>query len=179
MSASNGNNEGPYRIGAIVMLVAMIVLVRFILFTRTFMIITKTTTAIIHRERLDDTQRVDHTAKLFGTYFPIRLESFVFDMARRLSHDYEGGLWHFYAMSNDGFYLAPELPETFNAESENGYQGVVTADALGITACLYAYSHLSFTDTGEFSNTCARQYHLLRDYVFEHHEAKHILGLID
>jgi len=135
--------------------------------------------ATIHRERLDDAQRVNHTAKLFGANFPMRLEPFVFHVARRLSPDYDGGLWHFYALSNDGFYLAPELPETFSAESENGYQGTVTADALGITACLFAYSHLSFTGPDEFSDTCSRQYHLLLDYAFEHHEAKHILGLID
>lgn len=136
-------------------------------------------TATIHRVRLDDTQRLTHTAKLFGAHFPMRLEPFVFDMAARLSPDYKGGLWHFNALSNDAFYLAPELPETFNAHSENGYQATMTADALGITACLYAYSHLSFTDRGEFSNTCARQYHLLLDYAFEHKEAKFIMGIID
>ena len=137
------------------------------------------TTATIHRERLDDTHRVTHTAKLFGACFPMRLEPFVFDMAGTLSPDYRGGLWHFYALSNEGIYFSPELPEIFNASSENGYQGIVTADALGITACLYAYSHLSFTDLGEFSEACARQYHLLRDYAFEHLEAKHIFRLID
>lgn len=138
-----------------------------------------TIAATIHRKRLDETQRITHTAELFGGHFPMRLEPFVFDMAARLSPDYHGGLWHFYALSNGAFYLAPELPEIFNAKSENGYQGTMTADALGITACLYAYSHLSFTDLGEFSNTCARQYHLLLDYAFEHKEAKYILGLID
>ena len=55
----------------------------------------------------------------------------------------------------------------------------MTADALGITACLYAYSHLSFSDRAGFPETCARQYHLLRDYALEHVEAKCILAAID
>lgn len=54
----------------------------------------------------------------------------------------------------------------------------MSADALGITVCLYAYSHLSFGDD-EFSEICARQYHLLRDYVFNHPEARSILAAID
>lgn len=135
--------------------------------------------ATIHREHLDDTQRVNHTAKLFGSHFPMRLEPFIFDMARRLSADYCGGLWHFYALTNEAFYLAPELPETFQVQSENGYQGTMSADALGITACLYAYGHLSFGGPGEFSETCARQYHWLLEYTFEHPEARAILAAID
>ena len=124
-------------------------------------------------------QRIDFPAKLFGTHFPMRLEPFVFGMARTLSEDYTGGFWHFYALSNGAFYLAPELPETFFVQSDNGYEGTITADALGIAACLYAYSHLSFGELGVFSETCANQYHLLREYVFEHPEAKHILRIID
>ena len=135
--------------------------------------------ANIHRELLDDAQRINHPAKLFGNHFPMRLEPFIFDMAKRLSADYRGGLWHFYALSNEAFYMAPELPETFSVQSENGYQGTMSADALGITACLYAYSHLSFAGPGEFSETCAKQFHLLLEYSFEHREPRKISAAID
>lgn len=135
--------------------------------------------ANIHRERLDDTQRINHPAGLFGHHFPMQLEPFVFDIAQRLSADYRGGLWHFYALTNEGFYLAPELPETFAVQSENGYRGTMSADALGITACLYAYSHLSFVGPGEFSAACAGKYHQLLAYAFEHLEARSILAAID
>jgi len=54
----------------------------------------------------------------------------------------------------------------------------MTADALGIVACLYAYSNLSFGD-GEFAQTCAEHYHLLREYMFEHPEVQLILAAID
>jgi hypothetical protein len=50
---------------------------------------------------------------------------------------------------------------------------------LGIAACLYAYSHLSFGGDDAFVETCAQQYHLLRDYMLEHPEARGILGAID
>jgi len=49
---------------------------------------------------------------------------------------------------------------------------------LGITSCLYAYSHLSFSG-GEFARDCARHYHLLREYMFEHPEVRGILGATD
>lgn len=55
---------------------------------------------------------------------------------------------------------------------------MLSPDALGITACLYAFSHLSFGD-GQLAQTCAEQYHLLREYVFEHPEAKAIMQAID
>lgn len=128
---------------------------------------------------LSDAQRVTHTAKLFGISFPMLLEPFVFNIAGKLSRDYSGGLWAFYSLSNGGFYLAPESPESFSVSSENGYQCSMTADALGITACLYAYSHLSFRNLGVFSETCARQYHLLLEYAFDHDQAACILGVIN
>ena len=64
-------------------------------------------------------------------------------------------------------------------ECENGFEGTLSADAIGITACLYAYSHLSFTDSPDFAEKCAQQYHLLREFMLEHPEAKAILKAID
>jgi hypothetical protein len=74
--------------------------------------------------------------------------------------------------------MAPDFDEPFNVCCENGFEGELSADALGIAACLYAYSHLSFGQ-GQFAETCARHYHLLRDYMLAHPEAKAILGAID
>jgi hypothetical protein len=56
---------------------------------------------------------------------------------------------------------------------------MLSGDALGIAVCLYAYSHLSFSSNHEFAQTCAQQYHWLRDYMLEHPEAQAILGAID
>ncbi len=132
----------------------------------------------ITSQRVDDAQRVNHTAKLFGIHFPMRLEPFVFNMAGRLSEDYRGGSWIFYALSSGAFYMSPDSIETFKVVSENGFEGSMSADALGLTVCLYAYSHLSFGGDA-LSETCAEQYHLLREFMFEHAEARAILRAID
>ena len=75
--------------------------------------------------------------------------------------------------------MAPQSDIPFKAICENGFEGVLSADALGIAACLYAYSHLSFSRMNGFTETCARQYYWLRDYMLEHPEARAILGAID
>ncbi len=131
-------------------------------------------TATITRQRVDEDRRVNHTAEIFGVHFPLRLEPFVFDVTRKLARDYDGGYWEFYTLSNGGFYMSLETGKTFHVSCENGFEGDLSGDALGITACLYAYSHLSFggIDGGidGFADMCARQYHWLRDYMLQHAE---------
>ncbi len=129
----------------------------------------------ITHQQLNDAERVTDTAKLFGMYFPLRLEPTVFAMADRLAADYSGGYWDFYALTNGGFYMARSTDRTYTVTAENGYEGVLSADALGITACLYAYSHLSFTND-HFAEVCAEHFHLLREYAMDHPEARVILA---
>lgn len=128
---------------------------------------------------LDDDQRLRHPAALFGVHFPMCLEPVIFSMAGRLSPDYAGGYWAMYALSNGAFYMAPESEESMRVTCPNGYEGTMLADALGITACLYSYSHLSFGGPTDLAETCARQYQLLREYMFEHAEVGAILLAID
>ena len=45
-----------------------------------------------------------------------------------------------YTLSNDGFYMAPSGDEVFHVACDNMFEGDISADALGITACLYAYT---------------------------------------
>jgi hypothetical protein len=58
-------------------------------------------------------------------------------------------------------------------------EGCMSADALRITACLYAYSHLSFVHKSQFTDTCIQQYHWLRDYALDHDEAGDIFRAVD
>lgn len=108
----------------------------------------------------------------------MRLEPTVFDMAGRLAAEYRGGYWLFYGLSNGGFYMAPRSDTVFDVSCMNGFEGQLSADALGIAACLYTYSHLSFGE-GDFAAICADHYHLLRELVMEHREVKVILRAID
>ena len=132
----------------------------------------------ITRQLVKNYDRVNHTANIFGAYFPLRLEPFVYSVTDSNASEYNGGYWEFYSLSNGGFYMAPVSDRIFHVSCDNGFEGNLSADALGITACLYAYSHLSFSDD-DFAETCAQQYHLLREYMLEHSEVRGILGAID
>ena len=135
-------------------------------------------TNIITRQLVAEDQRTQVTADLFGVYFPLQLEPFIFSMASRLSEDYGGGYWLFYTLDNGGFYMAPDSEGQFQVVSPNGWEGFMSADSMGITVCLFAYSNLSF-GTGQFSETCSEQYHMLREFMMDHAEAGAILAAID
>ena len=124
-----------------------------------------------------DAGRADFVDGLFGIDFPMRLEPTVFAMAELLAPNYRGGYWQFYALSNGGFYMAPE-PAAFDVVCENGYEGTLSAEALGITACMYAYSQISFNDD-RFAAVCAEHYHRLRDFAIGHAEVGAILAACD
>ena len=67
--------------------------------------------------------------------------------------------------------MSPRSDKRFNVSCENGYDGKMSADELGITVCLYAYSNLSFGTESQFTDTCTQQYHWLREYALDHDEA--------
>ncbi len=135
-------------------------------------------TSNITCRRIASNQRVKVTAELFGLAFPMRLEPAIFSIAGNLAAEYDGGYWEFYKLSNGGFYMAVASDKQFVVSSENGYEGSISGNALGLVACLYAYSHLSFGE-GAFAEVCAEQYHLLREYALDHAEAGSIMQAID
>jgi len=133
----------------------------------------------IYCELVADDRRVQHAATLFGLDFPLRLEPCVFGMASRLSSTYDGGYWLFHSLSNGGYYMSPDGPSTFAVVCENGFSSSVSADAFGLTVCLYAYSHLSSACADGLGERCSQHYHLLRDFALEHAESDAILRAID
>ena len=132
----------------------------------------------ITKTEIPEDQRCDHVDRIFGVHFPLRLEPVIFTFADRLSKDYTGGYWHFYALGNGGFFMSPDSDRSFIVTSDNSFEGTMSAEAFGITACLYAYSHLSFGDD-DLAELCARHDHLLRDYAMGHAEVRAILAAID
>ena len=134
---------------------------------------------MITSQRIKEDQRINHTAGLFGIHFPIAIEPAIYQFAERLSPDYNGGYWQFYQLASGGFYMAPDTDNIFNICCDNGFEGTMSADALGVTACLYAYSNLSFSDNLDLADICARQYHLLREFMLDHAEVRNILSATD
>lgn len=135
--------------------------------------------AIIYRNELTCSGRMDIPAKLFGVSFPLLLEPYIYATTDKLALEYTGGYWNMYTLSNGAFYMATDTDKKFKVASPNGYEGVLSADALGISACLFAYSQLSFTASPPFAEVCAEQFHLLREYMLDHAEVGSILGVID
>ena len=138
-----------------------------------------TTQTTVTRTLVPEYQRLIITEKLFGTWFPMRIEPVVFSLAERLSRDYHGGYWDFYTLSNGGFYMAPSTDRSFHVICQNQFEGDLSADAFGITVCLYAYSNLSFSGPDAFSDICFDHYHWLREYMMDHPEVRAILGATD
>ena len=136
------------------------------------------TQTTVTRELVPEDQRLFITEKLFGVHFPLQLEPVIYGITERMAADYTGGYWHFYTVSNGGFYMAPSEDRIFHVKCQNMYEGDLSADALGITSCLYAYSNLSFSLT-DMAREYARHYHLLREYMLDHPEVREILGATD
>ena len=137
-----------------------------------------TTNPSVHARLLGPRHRVHYTAQLFGHHFPFKLEPTVFAMAGKLSGDYSGGYWHFYALGNGGFYMAPSADTLFKVQAENSFEGQLTGDSLGVTSCLYAFSALSFGRDG-FAEVCAEQFHRLRAFAVEHPDWAGIAAAVD
>jgi len=137
------------------------------------------TQSTVTRTLVPEDQRLAVTAELFGVWFPMRIEPVVFSFAERLSRDYHGGYWEFNTLSNGGFYMAPSTDRHYHVICQNQFEGDLSADALGITVCLYAYSNLSFSGPDAFADVCFDHYHWLREYMMDHAEVEAILGATD
>jgi hypothetical protein len=107
-------------------------------------------------------RRAEHVAGIFGASFSFQIEPRIFTTAESLSHSYRGGCWEMYALSNGGFYMAPET------------------DAFGISVCLCLFSLVSFDRRKpRLARTCAEHFHLLREFAADHSEAAAIFGATD
>ena len=139
---------------------------------------THNATETIKLTPVPEVERMDTADRHFGIRFPLQVEPTIYQFATQLAASYNGGYWHFYTLSNGGFFMAPDSTEEFAVTADNGYEGMLSAEALGITVCLYTYSNLSFNG-GAFGEKCAEQYHCLLDFAMMHPEAGEIRAAID
>lgn len=134
-----------------------------------------TSNEITAREVPND-ERMQMLPKHFGRHM-LTVEFAIYQFMRKLAAQYTGGCWSFLELSNGGFYMAPQGETTLQVcVDSNGFEGSMSADAAGITACLFALSHLSFQLQ---TDTIADHFYWLRDFALEHREAGVILAAID
>ena len=136
------------------------------------------TTPTITNTIVPESERMNIVDGLFGMAYMLKLEPAVFSIAEALAENYKGAYWEFHDLSNGGWYMSPRHDTEFTVSCENGFDGKLSPDAFGVTICLYAFSELSFGGD-RMAQTCARQYHLLREYAAEHPEAQFIYRAID
>jgi hypothetical protein len=130
----------------------------------------------IEAREILEIERLQILPRHFGRHL-VTVEHAVYTFMRELSQEYTGGYWSYFELSNGGFYMAPIQETLLNvAVDTNGYAGQMSADAAGITACLFALSHLSFQIQHE---SIASHFHHLRDFALDHAEASAILAAID
>ncbi|SDK53482.1 Antirestriction protein [Methylophilus rhizosphaerae] len=135
---------------------------------------TKITAALV-----PETLRITIPAQHFKQHFPFKIEPAIYNIARMLCPGYQGAYWDFYTLSNNGFFMVPDIDEPVRIVCENGYEGQVSKEAFGIIVCLYAYSHLSFTKIFALAAMSSEHFHALRDFALQHAEAEAILESVD
>jgi len=115
---------------------------------------------------------------MFGLRHLIFCENAVYTFMQRLSpRDYGGGFWNFYELDGQPLFLAPTSKERFLIESDiTEFRGEVSAEAAGIIATLFTFSHLSFRFE---SDLLAQGYERLYGYFAGHPEASAIYQAID
>ncbi len=106
----------------------------------------------------------------------LAVEARIYDFMTQFAHTYKGGSWHFFELSNGGFYMSPPNEAYDLSIESNEFQGRMSADAAGITVCLFAFSHLSFEHT---THIFSRHFHWLREFACNHAEAELIFAAID
>jgi hypothetical protein len=122
-------------------------------------------------------KRMSVLPEFFGFAQMLLAEGMTFDYMKTLSIDYTGGHWHYYRLSNGGFYMAPSDDKPMRVQTNsNGYEGTMSADAAGLTATLFMLN--------ELANSLATEklidlYYQVRDFASEHAEITEIFKAID
>ena len=126
----------------------------------------------VTRHLVPEDQEMGAAEDIFGDLFFLRLEPMIYKIAERRAQDYQNHqFWRYFKLSNGGLYLKPEEDRLYAVSCANGIHADFSSDALGITACLYAYSRCSSSFDEHFGSKCGDHYHLLRSYMMDHAEA--------
>lgn len=124
-----------------------------------------------------DHRRCTFLPSLFGRRLFFKGEALLYTFMQWLSPAYRGGYWQFMEACCQPLYLVPiDQPRWRICCRTNGYEGDVSADAAGIIATLFTFSHLSFEAQ---DNHIAEAFQRLRNHAGDHPEAAAIFSAID
>lgn len=132
---------------------------------------------MIKKSKVGQRQRMAILPKYAGRNM-ILLENTVYNTMQSYCEEYSGGYWHYWELSNGGFFMSPEStdgPYSFSCAG-NYYEGRVSPQAAGIIVCLAAFSALAWKTRNEAFTAL---FHDLREYALEQPEASEILKAID
>jgi len=131
--------------------------------------------ARIQAIRVPDAGRMRALPRHFGRRL-LTVEGSIYGALGRLAPEYKGAYWEMFELTNSGFYMAPQTEPLRLVVEGNGYDGLMSADAAGITACLFCYSELSFLYPDDLFS---KHFLWLRDFAAQHAEAASIFAAID
>ena len=120
--------------------------------------------------------RIGTLPKHFGARM-MTVEHMIYNFMREFVAEYKGAFWDFYELSNGGFYMAPGSDPVQFSVHTNGFEGTLSADAAGITVCLFTFSHLSFQQPSQ--DVFSRHFYALREFALDHKEVGSIFAAID
>lgn len=130
---------------------------------------------VIHKQLVLQRNRLNFLPKHVKKHF-IQFENIIYYLAHSMCHQYTGGYWDFYELSNEGFFLAPESTQQFEIYVDgNGFNGIVSSEALGVILTLFSINGI----TREGDDYLIDKYYSLRDYALQHKERDLILLAID
>ncbi|WP_058532887.1 antirestriction protein [Legionella saoudiensis] len=130
---------------------------------------------IIHKQLVLQRNRLNFLPKHVKKHF-IQFENIIYYLAHSMCHQYTGGYWDFYELSNEGFFLAPESTQQFEIYVDgNGFNGIVSPEALGVILTLFSINGIA----GKGEEYLIDKYYSLRDYALQHEERDLILLAID
>lgn len=124
-----------------------------------------------------DHERLSFTPQLFGPSLMMQGESLVFRVHNHMTGRSHNGYWNFYKLSNGAFYMAPEKDELLHITwPSNGFDDVLTSDASGVVATMFALNYLLH----EFGNKhLETMFWKLEDFARSHSERQKIFRAID
>ena len=124
---------------------------------------------------VDQEKRSDVLSSRFARYM-LMVEDSIYMCMQRIVPEFRAGYWHFFELSNGGFYMAPDIDATQARSLTSAQFREMTAEAVGIAACLLAFRELS----SQIQNgVMARHYFQLREFATGHAEADEILAVVD